>query len=101
MSGRQETAGDYRLCPREPPDVASYQTGRKEAESVNTAPHTSLIRALMDEDATAVLREGERGKSTANIKLRFPAGRIFQLRNNNEEDNNTNHHWQIRYPGEF
>ncbi|KAK2869790.1 hypothetical protein Q8A67_024182 [Cirrhinus molitorella] len=77
MSGRQETAGDYRLCPRELPDTASYQAGRKEAECVNTALHTSLIQALMDEDAAAVLREGKGGKHIANIKLRFPAGLVF------------------------
>ncbi len=77
MSGRQETAGDYRLCPRDLPDTASYQAGRKEAECVNTAPHTSLIQALMDEDAAAVLREGKRGKHIVNIKLRFPAGLVF------------------------
>lgn len=92
MSGRQETAGDYCLCPRELPDTASYQAGRKEAECVNTAPHTSLIQALMDEDAAAVLREGNRGKNIANIKLRFPAGLVFLLQNNNMENNNTNYY---------
>lgn len=94
MSGRQETAGYYRLCPRELPDTASYQAGRKEAECVNTAPHTSLIQALMDEDAAAVLREGKRGKYIANIKLRFPAGLGFLLKNKNKGKYNTNHYWQ-------
>jgi len=36
----------------------------KEAECVNTAPHTSLIQALMDEDAAAVLREGKKEEKT-------------------------------------
>ncbi len=95
MSGRQETAGDYRLCPRDLTDTASYQAGRKEAECVNTAPHTSLIQALMDEDAAAVLREGKRGKHIVNIKLRFPAGLSFLCsKTTTSMTTNTNHYWQ-------
>lgn len=101
MSGRQETAGDYRLCPREPPDTASYQAGRKEAECVNTAPYTSLIQALMDEDATAVLRERKRGKHIANIKLRFPAGLVFSAPKQQQGRQQHKSLLTDRYPGEF
>lgn len=101
MSGRQETAGDYRLCPRELPDTASYQAGRKEAECVNTAPHTSLIQALMDEDAAAVLREGKRGKHIVNIKLRFPEGLVFSAPKQQQVWQQHKSLLTDRYPGEF